>query len=585
MYLAWCRGYAPEEVVRLLKLLAKNPLPLSVEKYVRDHTNNFTYYRATMTLKNKQYCVQSVNREVLEKLLRNSSVRDLVPHSTKLQEVTTSLGEITYNFPINSGASEKVKKVCRDLGISLIDEFDFANVPNLPSIKIDMKATTLVRFYQEFAVSRLFWNGFKCHSGILVLPCGAGKTLIGINVVAALKKPCIIYCQSILAVTQWRDQLLRWTTINENSVSRFSASFPTEWNAGADVIVTTYGMFSTTKRSDNAHTMMDNIKEREWGLMLLDEVHLVPAKIFRKVTNQIRSHIKLGLTATMVREDELIADLPHLVGPKLYELDIFTLRMHKYISPVECVELHCSMTDSFMRAYSASKSKEEEQLLYSTNPNKTRVVWSLINYHIEKKHRIMVFCDNLFCLEFYTSIIKRDKIDGNTTQDERSRILRKFRETAGECILFSQVGDQSIDLPEADVVIQVALMHGGRMQEGQRIGRIQRYQEEKATGYFYSLVSDGTREVKFAKKRRNFLQDHGYTIKREKGEAYKKYLTDLEHLTNEDMQQKIIGAVQNELKKREAERTNGKQTQETSKKRKKVDDTKKEVSKRIKRVK
>eukprot|EP01123_Difflugia_compressa_P011253 TRINITY_DN4435_c0_g2_i1.p1 TRINITY_DN4435_c0_g2~~TRINITY_DN4435_c0_g2_i1.p1 ORF type:complete len:701 (-),score=103.92 TRINITY_DN4435_c0_g2_i1:80-1954(-) len=590
LYLGWCRGYAPEEVVRLLKLLGRNPLPLNMEKIVRDNVNNNKYYKATMTLRNRHYCVQAENKEVLEMLLKNSSVRELVPIATSLQEVTTSSGKITYHFPINPGQSETMKRVCRQFSVTLIDEFDFVSVNSLPSVKIDMKATTRVRSYQEFAVSRLFWNDFRCHSGILVLPCGAGKTLIGINVVAALKKPCIIFCQSTLAVTQWKDQMVRWTTIPENCVSRFSSNHPMEWNPNADVIITTYGMFSATSnnRSGDSKQMMNSIKEREWGLMVLDEVHLVPAKIFRKVTNQILSHIKLGLTATMVREDDLISDLPHLVGPKLFELDIFPLRMNNYISKVQCVELHCPMTDTFARAYAGSKTLEEQRMLYSTNPNKTRVVWALIKQHIEKKHRIMVFCDNLFCLEFYTEIIKRPKIDGSTHQDERVRILRNFRESEqGDCVLFSQVGDQSIDLPEADVVIQVALMHGGRMQEGQRIGRIQRPQPGKLLSYFYSLVSDGTKEVDFSKKRRNFLQDHGYTIIREKNRTYEKYLMeDTAHVVGEATQQGIIAAVQNELNNREKDRTVGKSPENRSDlKRKRSNDSEKELKRKIKQSK
>jgi len=195
----------------------------------------------------------------------------------------------------------------------------------------------------------------------------------------------------------------------------------------------------------------------------------------------------------------------------------------------------------------------------------------------------MVFCDNLFCLNFYTGIIKRPKIDGSTPQDERVSVLRNFRESGeGDCVLFSQVGDQSIDLPEADVVIQVALMHGGRMQEGQRIGRIQRPQPGKLKAYFYSLISTGTKEVEFAKKRRNFLQDHGYTIKREKN--YEKFLTDdTLHVVEEGTQQGIIAAVKSELLKREHKRIYGEpEKAQLSGKRKRGTDSKKEIQKKLK---
>jgi len=256
--------------------------------------------------------------------------------------------------------------------------------------------------------------------------------------------------------------------------------------------------------------------------------------------------------------------------------------MHNYRATVDCIELHCPMTETFKRAYASAQNIEEERMLYSTNPNKTRVVWSLIKSHIEQKHRIMVFCDNLFCLNFYTGILKRPKIDGSTPHDERTSVLRNFRESVeGDCILFSQVGDQSIDLPEADVVIQVALMHGGRMQEGQRVGRIQRPQPGKLKAYFYSLISTGTKEVAFAKRRRNFLQDHGYTINREKN--YEKFLTDDSlNVVEEGTQQGIIAGVENELVEREHKRIYGDPEKGSSGKRKRVTDSKKEIKKKLK---
>jgi DNA excision repair protein ERCC-3 len=179
----------------------------------------------------------------------------------------------------------------------------------------------------------------------------------------------------------------------------------------------------------------------------------------------------------MIREDNLIAELPFLVGPKLYELDIFTLRMHGHIAYVECHELHIPLTEEFRHAYSlAADTPEERRLIYTTNPNKTRVCATLICRHLDQGHKIMVFCDNLFALEWYALMLKKPKIDGSTQTEERAKILRQFRSSqGGDCVLFSKVGDHSIDLPEADVVIQLALLDGSRMQEGQRIGRIQRY--------------------------------------------------------------------------------------------------------------
>jgi len=232
--------------------------------------------------------------------------------------------------------------------------------------------------------------------------------------------------------------------------------------------------------------------------------------------------------------------------------------MHNYIAPVECTEISCPMTPQFQSAYERG-SNEERRLLYSTNPNKARIVAFLIKRHLQNKHRVMVFCDNLFCLSWYTRMLRRPKIDGSTPVDDRVRILQNFRQASnGDCMLISQVGDQSIDLPEAEVVIQVALMHGGRMQEGQRIGRIQRPQAHKPVAYFYSLVSQDTVEEQFASQRRHFLQDHGYTVTRVKHDKWNEYLSDdsVDIISN-DIQYGLLDALRGELQKREIKKTRG----------------------------
>eukprot|EP01130_Rhizamoeba_saxonica_P017819 TRINITY_DN8732_c0_g1_i1.p1 TRINITY_DN8732_c0_g1~~TRINITY_DN8732_c0_g1_i1.p1 ORF type:complete len:1155 (+),score=249.27 TRINITY_DN8732_c0_g1_i1:477-3467(+) len=553
LYLGYTRGYGPREIVRLLKLLSRNPMPLKLESLIRNETHGSSYYQATMVLRDGKCLVQSADEELLLNIIKNRELSNYLPTTNTMFRTERETG-VVYAFEIHKVHSEDVKKVCKErYNVAIIDEFDFANNTSADYIKIHLKPTTNLRDYQKISVNKLFWNEFNIHSGMLVLPCGAGKTLIGINVVATLKKATIIFCHSILAVNQWREQCVKWTTMELEDVSRFSASHQKEWNPRANVLISTYGMFSSVNnRSDSAKNMMKKIKEREWGVMILDEVHLTPAKIFRTVTNQIKAHAKLGLTATMVREDTMIEELPNLVGPKLYEVDIFTLRMRGHIAPVQCFEIHSPLTDIFTRAYRNSETLEEKRLLYTTNPNKIRVAATLIKQHLSRDHKIMVFCDNLYGLELYKNILQKDKIDGKTPIDERTRILQTFRTSkGGDCVLFSTVGDQSIDLPEADVVIQVALLHGSRMQEGQRIGRVQRPQENKPSAYFYSLVSDETSEVKYAKKRRHFLKDLGYSVIRRKNDDWLEYITeDTEHVIGAAMQQKIIDSVHKELRSR-----------------------------------
>jgi len=232
--------------------------------------------------------------------------------------------------------------------------------------------------------------------------------------------------------------------------------------------------------------------------------------------------------------------------------------MRDHIAYVECQEIHCPLTDTFSEKYNAASTGiEEKRLLYTTNPNKTRICCTLIGKHLAEGRKVMVFCDNLFGLEMYTQLLKRPKIDGKTPTEERERILRKFR-TRGQdridCVMFSKVGDHSIDLPEADVVIQVALMDGSRMQEGQRIGRIQRPAPNKNRAYFYSLVSNDTEEVNYAKWRREFLEQLGYSVAVD--EDYAKWLggQDTINLISASVQGMLLSAVANELENRKFEK-------------------------------
>jgi len=227
-------------------------------------------------------------------------------------------------------------------------------------------------------------------------------------------------------------------------------------------------------------------------------------------------------------------------------------------------------------------SKEKRRLIYTTNPNKIRIVKALIRYHIANNHKILVFCDNLFGLNFYYTWLNRPKIDGNTETLTRQNILESFRKRkGGDCILLSTVGDQSIDLPEADVVIQLALIHGSRMQEGQRIGRIQRPQQNKPKAYFYSLVSNDTEEVAYAEKRRQFLYDHGYTITiKSDWEEYVSNVPTIEVVK----QEQLVEEIENELVRRQNKKTEGKKVIEKTKKAPKPIHTSASFLKKVKRL-
>jgi len=266
---------------------------------------------------------------------------------------------------------------------------------------------------------------------------------------------------------------------------------------------------------------MDAITNQEWGLILMDEVHVVPAQMFRKVVSIIKSHCKLGLTATLVREDALINDLNFLIGPKLYEANWLDLAKDGHIANVQSNEVWCPMSKEFFREYLKPDNVPRRQMLYCLNPNKFQACQFLIEYHERQRgDKIIVFSDNLFALREYATRLKRPFICGATSHGDRTRILYNFKHNPQvNTIFLSKVGDNSIDVPEANVLLQISSHAGSRRQEAQRLGRILRAKRprpgaepEEHNAFFYSLVSQDTQEMYFSAKRQQFLVAQGYSF-------------------------------------------------------------------------
>lgn len=272
------------------------------------------------------------------------------------------------------------------------------------------------------------------------------------------------------------------------------------------------------QRADEATPIIEAIKSREWGLLLLDEVHVAPASKFRTVLNIVNAHCKLGLTATLVREDDLIHDLNFLIGPKLYEANWMDLTQQGYLANVQCAEVWCPMTAEFFREYlKPNLPLRRQQLLYILNPNKFRICEFLTRYHEDKGDKVIIFSDDVIGLTRYCEALGRPYIYGGTSEQERRKILTSFKtHSLVNCIGLSKVGDTALDIPEANVIIQVSSHFGARRQEAQRLGRILRPKANQTGGFnafFYTLVSTDTREMYFSSKRQQYLIDQGYTFK------------------------------------------------------------------------
>ncbi|KAI8691567.1 hypothetical protein LRP88_08823 [Fusarium phalaenopsidis] len=563
LYAAVSVGLSPEDIIRTLDRFLKTQLPPSIKQFVLSCTTS--YGKVKLVLKNNRYFVESMDREILQMLLKDKVIKKfrlrgsgkintaaapimggiVIPgtkdaagvqeanlsHKTAKQPTESNLGadvyaalnedegdekETTYNFEIPDAAVEVVQKRCLDLSYPILEEYDFRFDRVNPNIKIDLRPNAQVRPYQEKSLSKMFGNG-RAKSGIIVLPCGAGKTLVGITAACTIKKSVIVLCTSSVSAFQWRNEFLKWSNINPASITTFTAESKTIFRGKAGIIATTYSMVTNTReRSKESKEVINFLAGREWGLMLLDEVHVVPANIFRQVIPSIKSHSKLGLTATLLREDDKISHLNFLIGPKLYEANWMELSQQGHIAKVQCAEVWCPMLVEFYKTY-LKVSIRMKRTLGAVNPFKSQACQYLINYHESRGDKIIVFSDDLYSLKLYAIKLGKAFIYGETSQEERMTILENFqRNPLINTLFLSKIGDTSLDLPEATCLIQISSHFGSRRQEAQRLGRIlrsKRRNDEGFNAFFYTLVSKDTQEIFYSSKRQAFLVDQGYAFK------------------------------------------------------------------------
>jgi DNA excision repair protein ERCC-3 len=554
-------GHSSQEIIDRLDKYSKTALSDAIIEFVEKSTSAFG--KAKIVLKRTLSFIESEDPAMLQKLLRDPIVAEcradttdglikeaapkigqMVIQGTKLaaganqiapqqpvvenpapNEMIASLREDddddevaqVHSFQIKSEERERVVKRCRAIGLPLTEEYDFNNDEVNANLEIDLKPHAQIRYYQEKALSKMFSNS-RARSGIIVLPCGAGKTLVGITAACGVKKSVMVLCTSAMSVVQWRAEFIKWSNINPEDIAVFTAENKTSFPRNAGIIISTYSMISNArKRSHDAEKVMQFIRSREWGLLIADEVHVVPANIFKKVTYEIASHAKLGLTATLLREDDKIDDLNFLIGPKLYEANWQELSEQGHIARVQCAEVWCQMTPEFYQEWLKPSSLQKRALLSIMNPRKFQACQFLIDYHESRGDKIIVFSDNVYALEKYSRKLEKAYIYGATPQAERLRILENFQHNPMvNTIFLSKIGDTSLDLPEATCLIQISSHYGSRRQEAQRLGRIlraKRRNDEGFNAFFYSLVSKDTDEMFYSSKRQAFLVDQGYAFK------------------------------------------------------------------------
>ncbi|SEE93490.1 DNA repair helicase XPB [Ruania alba] len=353
-----------------------------------------------------------------------------------------------------------------------------------------------LRPYQEEAVET-FWHG---GSGVVVLPCGAGKTLVGAAAMAQSGTTTLILVTNTVSARQWRDELVRRTSLTAEEIGEYSGSR----KEIRPVTIATYQVLTTRRKGVYPH--LDLLDARDWGLIVYDEVHLLPAPIFR-MTADLQARRRLGLTATLVREDGREDEVFSLIGPKRYDAPWKDIEAQGYIAPADCTEVRLDLAHADRMAYAIAEP-EDRYRLAATASAKTAVVKELLKKHAGEQTLIIgQYIDQLTEL---SEALDAPVITGSTTVPERQRLFEAFRTGELHTLVVSKVANFSIDLPEAAVAIQISGSFGSRQEEAQRLGRVMRPKADGRTAHFYAIVTRDTVDQDFAAHRQRFLAEQGY---------------------------------------------------------------------------
>ena len=425
----------------------------------------------------------SRDRAVLEEILRHKKIAPML--GTRIDPDTVVV------HPSQRG---HLKQALLKVGWPAEDEAGYVD-GEAHRIELDLTNWHL-RAYQAEAVEG-FWAG---GSGVVVLPCGAGKTLVGAAAMARAGATTLILVTNTVAGRQWRRELLARTSLTEEEIGEYSG----ERKEIRPVTIATYQVM--TRRTGGVYKHLDLFDSRDWGLVIYDEVHLLPAPVFR-MTADLQSRRRLGLTATLVREDGREGDVFSLIGPKRYDAPWKDIESQGWIAPAECIEVRVTLTDAERLSYAIAEP-EERYKIASTARTKMPVVRSILDRHPDEP--TLVIGAYLEQLEELGEELQAPIIQGSTRNAERERLYDAFRAGEINTLVVSKVANFSIDLPEATVAIQVSGTFGSRQEEAQRLGRLLRPKGDGRQAHFYSVVARDTLDTDYAAHRQRFLAEQGY---------------------------------------------------------------------------
>jgi DNA excision repair protein ERCC-3 len=490
-------GHSAAEMVEVLTRLSKFPVPANLPPDITEIVSRYGRvqlhkHESTDGPALKMVCQDS---SLLEELIRQPKVRGyLGPRLDK------------HSFQVDTAHRGVIKQALIVVGYPAEDLAGYTEGEPL-EIGIRTVATTgqpfLVRDYQTQAVETFYAGGdVRGGSGVIVLPCGAGKTIVGIAAMGRIQRKTLVLTTGITSVKQWRREILDKTFLEEHQVKEYTG----ETKDIGPVTLATYQILTHRNSKNDNYVHFGLFDEQDWGLIIYDEVHLLPAPVFR-VTANIQARRRLGLTATLVREDSLEADVFTLIGPKKFDVPWRELEQRGWIAEATCSEVRVALPESVRMEYAVAEAREKFRIA-SENPAKEDVVAALLERY--KDSRVLIIGQYLSQLRQLARRFELPLITGSTSQETREQLYREFRAGSLRHIILSKVGNFALDLPDANVLIQVSGTFGSRQEEAQRLGRILRPKSGGEVAHFYTLVSRDTREQDFAHHRQLFLTEQGY---------------------------------------------------------------------------
>ncbi len=477
-------GHDAEQVVHALLTWSRYPVPSSLLIDVAD----------TMG----RYGRLHIDKDPAHGLVLASSEASVLHEVMRSDKVKHLLGEQIDPTMVLVHPSERgqLKQVLLKLGWPAEDTAGYVDGEAHP-IKLNEDGWALRDYQQEAAEA--FWRG---GSGVVVLPCGAGKTLVGAAAMSMAQATTLILCTNTIAARQWRDELLARTCLTPDEIGEYSGSR----KQIRPVTIATYQVLTTKRRG--VHSNLELFSARDWGLVIYDEVHLLPAPVFR-MTADLQARRRLGLTATLVREDGHEADVFSLIGPKRYDAPWRRIEAEGWIAPADCVEVRVTLTPDERMSY-ATADHDVRYRLAASSESKRDAVIELVEQ--VRGLPTLVIGQYLDQLEELATRLGCPLITGDTAQGERERLYRQFRTGEIDLLVVSKVANFSIDLPAARVAIQVSGTFGSRQEEAQRLGRLLRPKDGR-TAHFYAVVAAETADADFAQHRQRFLTEQGYSYR------------------------------------------------------------------------